>query len=88
MIFGAIHLGGTDIEFIVPLMVFGFFLCLLYVWTDSLLPCIVLHALNNALALGVSEEWGAATVAAMAAAAVAVVLICLPFSRRPEGIHA
>ena len=33
-------------------MVFGFFLCLLYVWTDSLLPCIVLHALNNALALG------------------------------------
>jgi membrane protease YdiL (CAAX protease family) len=88
IIFGAIHLGGTDIEFIVPLMVFGFFLCLLYVWTDSLLPCIVLHALNNALALGVSEEWGAATVAAMAAAAVAVVLITLPFSRRPEGIHA
>ena len=72
IIFGAIHLGGTDIEFIVPLMVFGFFLCLLYVWTDSLLPCIVLHALNNALALGVSEEWGAATLAAMAAAAVAV----------------
>ena len=88
IIFGAIHLGGTDIEFIVPLMVFGFFLCLLYVWTDSLLPCIVLHALNNALALGVSEGWGAATLAAMAAAAVAVVLITLPFSRRPEGIHA
>ena len=62
IIFGAIHLGGTDIEFIVPLMVFGFFLCLLYVWTDSLLPCIVLHALNNALALGVSQDWGAATV--------------------------
>ena len=88
IIFGAIHLGGTDIEFIVPLMVFGFFLCLLYVWTDSLLPCIVLHALNNALALGVSEEWGAATLAAMAAAAVAVVVITLPFARRPEGIHA
>ena len=47
-IFGAIHLGGTDIEFIVPLAVFGALLCLLYVWTDSLLPCIVLHALNNA----------------------------------------
>ena len=42
-------------------MVFGFVLCLLYVWTDSLLPCIVLHALNNALALGVSQDWGAAT---------------------------
>jgi len=85
VIFGAIHLGGTDIEFIVPLMVFGFFLCLLYVWTDSLLPCIVLHALNNALALGVSQGWGAATLPAMAAAAGASVLIVLPFARRAGG---
>jgi membrane protease YdiL (CAAX protease family) len=88
IIFGAIHLGGTDVEFIVPLMVFGFFLCLLYVWTDSLLPCIVLHALNNALALGVSEEWGAAALLGMVAAAVAVYLIVLPFARRPEGAPA
>ena len=83
-IFGAIHLGGTDIEFIVPLMVFGFFLCLLYVWTASLVPCIVLHALNNALALGVSEEWGAAIPLAMLASAAAVTVIMLPFARRPE----
>ncbi len=82
IIFGAIHLGGTDIEFIVPLMVFGFFLCLLYVWTGSLVPCIVLHALNNALALGVSQDWGAATVAAMAGAAAAVTLIVLPLAQR------
>ena len=82
IIFGAIHLGGTEIEFIVPLMVFGFLLCLLYVWTDSLLPCIVLHALNNALALGVSQDWGAATLPAMAAAGVLSALIVLPFARR------
>jgi uncharacterized protein len=82
IIFGAIHLGGTDIEFIVPLMVFGFFLCLLYVWTESLLPCIALHALNNALALGVSQDWGAATALAMAAAAALSVLVVLPFARR------
>jgi membrane protease YdiL (CAAX protease family) len=82
IIFGAIHLGGTDIEFIVPLMVFGFFLCLLYVWTASLLPCIVLHALNNALALGVSQDWGAATALAMAAAGVLSALVVLPFARR------
>jgi membrane protease YdiL (CAAX protease family) len=86
IIFGAIHLGGTEIEFIVPLMVFGFFLCLLYVWTDSLLPCIVLHALNNALALGVSQDWGAATALAMAAAAALSLLVVLPFARR--GGHA
>jgi len=85
IIFGAIHLGGTDIEFIVPLMVFGFFLCLLYAWTDSLVPSIVLHALNNALALGVSQDWGAATLVAMVVAAAAVYLITLPFARRPQG---
>jgi membrane protease YdiL (CAAX protease family) len=82
MIFGAIHLGGTDIKFIAPLMVFGFFLCLLYVWTGSLIPCIVLHALNNALALGVSQHWGAATVLVMAGAAAAVILIVLPFAQQ------
>jgi uncharacterized protein len=84
IIFGAIHLGGTEIEFIVPLMVFGFFLCLLYVWTGSLLPCIVLHALNNALALGVAEDWGAATTLAMAAAATTVLAIMVPFARRAD----
>jgi uncharacterized protein len=82
IIFGAIHLGGTDIVFIVPLMVFGFLLCLLYVWTDSLLPCIVLHALNNALALGVSQDWGAATAPAAVAAATLTLLLVLPFARR------
>jgi membrane protease YdiL (CAAX protease family) len=82
MIFGAIHLGGTQVEFIVPLMVFGFFLCLLYVWTDSLLPCIVLHALNNSLALGVSQDWGAATLAGMVGAAGLCLLITLPVARR------
>jgi membrane protease YdiL (CAAX protease family) len=84
IIFGAIHLGGTEIEFIVPLMVFGFFLCLLYVKTGSILPCIVLHALNNALALGVSEDWGAGIPLAMAAAAAGSVAIVLPFVRRTQ----
>ena len=85
IIFGAIQLGGTDIEFIVPLMVFGFFLCLLYVWTGSLLPCIVLHALNNALALGVSEDWGAATALVMAACrGRGRCVITLPFARRAD----
>jgi membrane protease YdiL (CAAX protease family) len=88
MIFGAIHLGGTQVEFIVPLMVFGFFLCLLYVWTRSLLPCIVLHALNNSLALGVSQDWGAATIAAMAAAAALCLALTLPFARRSRMVPA
>jgi membrane protease YdiL (CAAX protease family) len=87
-IFGAIHLGGTDIEFIVPLAVFGALLCLLYVWTDSLLPCIVLHALNNGLALGVAEDWGAWTPVAMLAAAAACLCITLPVARRSRMVPA
>jgi membrane protease YdiL (CAAX protease family) len=87
-IFGAIHLGGTEIEFIVPLAVFGALLCLLYVWTDSLLPCIVLHALNNALALGVAEDWGAWTPLAMVAAAAVCLSITLPVARRSRMVPA
>ena len=35
----------------------GFALCLLYVRTGSLLPCIGAHALNNSLAFGASQDW-------------------------------
>ena len=56
-IFGAIHAGGTGREFIVPLAVFGA-ACACSTLDGSLLPCIVLHALNNGLALGVAEDWG------------------------------
>lgn len=56
-VFGGIHAGGTEAEFLVPLMVFGFLLCLLYRFTDSLLPCIAVHAINNATALAVTLEW-------------------------------
>ena len=57
VIFGLIHAGSADPVFLVPLGVFGALLCLLYLRTGSLLPCMVLHALNNSLALGVSQSW-------------------------------
>ena len=82
-IFGAIHAGSSDVVFLVPLAVFGVVLALLYHRTGSLLPCIVLHALNNSLALGVTQGWAPAEVAALMVGAAAVVLaICLPFSAR------
>lgn len=82
VIFGAIHAGSADAVFLVPLGVFGALLCLLYHRTGSLLPCIVLHALNNSLALGVSQSWQAhEVVALMLGASGAVVAISLPFSR-------
>ena len=83
VIFGAIHAGSADAVFLVPLAVFGALLCVLYHRTGSLLPCMVLHALNNALALGVSQGWEAPQVIAlMLGAAAAVVAIALPFARR------
>ena len=55
-----IHAGSTAPASSCRWPVFGVLQCLLYVRTGSLLPCIVLHALNNSFALGVSPELGAA----------------------------
>lgn len=83
LVFGGIHAGGTKAEFLVPLMVLGFSLCVIYWLTKSLLPCIVLHALNNSIALGVAMEWSAlGVVATIAGATAAVLAISLPFARR------
>ncbi len=59
LVFGAIHLGSApDVLYIPLLAVFGFILCLLYVKTRSLYPCIVLHAINNGVAFaGTREGW-------------------------------
>jgi membrane protease YdiL (CAAX protease family) len=56
-VFGAIHAGGSDVAYLAPLGFFGVLLCLLYVRTGSLWPCITLHCANNTLAFGVSQGW-------------------------------
>jgi membrane protease YdiL (CAAX protease family) len=57
LIFGAIHIGSAPIGLTVPLAFFGFGLCVLYHKTGSLYPCIALHAMNNAVALGLTQKW-------------------------------
>jgi membrane protease YdiL (CAAX protease family) len=58
LIFGAIHLGGTPVELLPPLMILGVVFCLLYEKTGTLFAPIALHAFNNTIAFGVStEEW-------------------------------
>jgi len=58
LLFGAIHLDpDRPVAFLVPLGFFGFVLCLIYAKTGSLYPCIALHALNNAIAFGATEDW-------------------------------
>jgi membrane protease YdiL (CAAX protease family) len=83
VIFGLIHAGSADAVFLVPLAIFGALLCVLYHRTGSLLPPMVLHALNNSLALGVSQSWGIAEIIGlMLGASAVVVAIVLPFARR------
>lgn len=55
--FGVIHAGGSPVGFLVPLGIFGMLLCFLYARTKSLYPPIVLHAINNSIAFGASQDW-------------------------------
>lgn len=81
LVFGAIHtsnfLGGSPtnevLAGVVALSVFGAALCLLYVRTGSLYPCIGAHAINNCLAFSVAE--GLAILEAVGLFAGAAVLI-------------
>jgi membrane protease YdiL (CAAX protease family) len=50
LIFGGLH-ALTGISAVPPLIVFGFILCLLYEKTGSIVPGILLHMLNNSVAL-------------------------------------
>ncbi len=50
LIFGALH-AVTGISAVPPLIFFGFVLCLLYEKTGSIVPGIILHMLNNSVAL-------------------------------------
>ncbi len=50
LLFGGLH-GLTGVTAVPPLIFFGFVLALLYEKTGSIVPCIVLHMLNNSVAL-------------------------------------
>jgi uncharacterized protein len=81
VVFGAIHGGSAPLGYLVPLSLFGFGLCLLYWRTGSLYPCMSLHALNNSLALGVSQHWGWQIPVVMLAANLVIAAIMLPIGR-------
>jgi uncharacterized protein len=79
LVFGGIHVGSADAVFLLPLAILGFMLCVVRWRTGSLLPCITLHAINNALAFGVAEAWsGGATLLLVGGAAAVTMLACAP----------
>ena len=55
-LFSIVHAVGSPVEALIVLFVLGAGLCLLYLRTGSLLPCIGLHALNNAISFAATKE--------------------------------
>jgi membrane protease YdiL (CAAX protease family) len=49
-LFGLLHV-TTGISVVPPLIAFGFLLAMLYEKTGSIVPCVLLHMLNNSVAL-------------------------------------
>jgi membrane protease YdiL (CAAX protease family) len=78
-----IHAGSSDPAFLVPLAALGMGLCLLYVRTGSLYPCIAAHALNNSIAFGASLDW-TWEIAPLTAGALAAITVVLAAVRRLE----
>ena len=74
ILFGIVHAGSASSQYLIPLGVFGFVLCLLRWRTGSLYPCMALHSVNNALALGVNQlHWNAAEIIGLMVASLAVI---------------
>jgi len=86
LLFGLVHAGSASSQYLVPLGLFGFVLCLVRWRTGSLYPCMALHSVNNSLALGVTQlHWNGGEVLALAAGSVALIgAVTLPLAaRRP-----
>ena len=59
LLFGVIHYDFTGADALLilpPLILLGFIFCLVYERTGSIYPTIAMHALNNAIAFGVTIE--------------------------------
>ena len=82
VLFSLVHASGSPPEALIVLFVLGAGLCLLYLRTGSLLPCIGLHALNNAIAFAVTKEmaWSVALLTVVGSVVVSV-SIAMAFTR-------
>lgn len=94
LLFGLLHVASSPAYALLPLAVFGALLCLLYLRTRSLYPCIVLHSLNNCIAFGGAPEVGWDwQIVPLAAGALAVLAVAAFAVRRvwgpaPAGVSA
>jgi hypothetical protein len=85
IVFGLVHVTGSPIETVGVLVILGVLLCLLFARTGSLLPCIALHAINNAISFAVTKEIavGAAILIVLASAAASIAVAVAVMQRLP-----
>jgi membrane protease YdiL (CAAX protease family) len=84
ILFGLVHSGSASSQYLIPLGIFGFVLCVIRWRTGSLYPGMALHSFNNALALGLNDlHWSAAGIVALIAGGwLAIGAVTLPLARR------
>ncbi|MDX6720340.1 MAG: protease family protein, partial [Solirubrobacteraceae bacterium] len=81
LVFGGVHIGSAPIGFTVPLAFFGFGLCVLYQRTGSLYPGIALHAINNSIALGLTQKWSWEILPTMVGSVIAALALAALLAR-------
>jgi uncharacterized protein len=84
VLFGLAHTGSALSQDLIPLGFLGFVLCLLRWRTGSLYPCMALHSLNNALALGITQfHWNGGEIVALMGGSLALIgALTLPLAGR------
>ena len=81
VMFGAAHFLVYPLEILPALAIFGFGACVIFWFTGSLLPCIAVHAFNNAIAMGTLAGWDWQVPLVVIGAVTLSVLLLLPFAR-------
>jgi membrane protease YdiL (CAAX protease family) len=81
LLFGLAHIAAYPPQLLPVMAVFGFGACLVYWFTGSLLPCVSLHALNNAVATGLLLGWSSGVPLAALGAVVVALALLAPFAR-------
>jgi len=84
-IFGLIHLPGAPLMGVAVLVAFGALLCLVYWKTGSLIPCMALHAFNNAISFGFTKSLPGWAIAALVVGSVALVVLIGTALARGQG---
>ncbi len=75
ILFGLVHGLSAPAVDLAPLALLGFLLCVVYYRTGSLYLCILVHAVNNAIALSQDESWGGGRTLALVFGSVAVLAL-------------